>query len=76
MAPFRWPKTIQDICLCKEVCSRRPLKASEWDQIAETLSKFFSAPGNIVDIKGRACREHLDRLIEKKKNDDTKTLKR
>ena len=76
--PFRWPETKHDLALAKEVAKTMPEKPTEWDQIGEDLSALFSSwshPGS-VEIKGRGCRERMDRLLEKHKNDDAKALKR
>ena len=50
--------------LAKEVAKTMPEKPMEWDKIGS------------VEIKGRGCRERMDHLLEKHKNDDTKALKR
>ena len=76
MAPFRWPNTFYDICLCKEVAARRPSSPAEWDIIAESLSDAFSTPKKVIELKGRGCRERVDRLIDKYNLDDKKALKK
>lgn len=76
MPAFRWPETWHDIALAKEVVACRPSKPAEWDQIAVKLSEIFSADDKSVELKGRGCRERLDRLIQKFKAEETKALKR
>lgn len=76
MAPFRWPSVAYDILLCKEVLARRPSSPCEWEMIAETLSGIFSTAEKKVDLKGRGCRERIDRLIQKFEQDDKKALKK
>ena len=76
MSPFRWPKFEHDIALCKEVIALRPKRAEEWDTLALALSVIFSTGDNMVSLKGRACREHLDLLLKKFKADEKAALKR
>ncbi|KAK3732011.1 hypothetical protein QZH41_016892, partial [Actinostola sp. cb2023] len=76
MAPFRWPQMKQDLALAKEVASKKTTKPADWDEIANSLGKAFSAEGKTVEMKGRGCRERMERLQEKHKNEDKKALKR
>ena len=76
MPSFRWPYLVQDLVLAKEVVSTRPFKATEWDQVAQKLSFTFSTPQREVVLKGRGCRERLNRLIQKYKFEDARALKR
>ena len=76
MAPFRWPETRHDISLAIEVSASNPVKAKDWDAIAERLSKAFSTDTNKVQLKGRGCRERMERLLDKYKDEDAKALKR
>ena len=76
MPQFRWPEVANDILLAREVIGRRPSKPADWDVIAGILSSVFSKPGKLVCLKGRGCRERLDRLVEKYRTDDTQSLKR
>ena len=76
MAPFRWPKVENDIALLKEIVTRRPSKADEWEDIAEFLSSLFSTDNNPVVLKGRGCRERSELLIKKFKSEERKALKR
>ena len=76
MSPFRWPLLQYDTMLCKEVLARRPSSPSDWDSIAEALSQVFSTADKPVELKGRGCKERLDRLIEKFNQNDKKSLKR
>lgn len=73
MAPFRWPNTLHDIMLAKEVAARNPKTPQEWVEIANTLSNEFSTDEKEIELKGRGCRE---RLLEKYQQDDKKSLKR
>lgn len=74
--PFRWPGTKQDLALAKEVIAKNPQKPQDWDVIAETLSRLFSTEDKPVVLKGRGCRERMDRLLEKYHQEDAKSLKR
>ena len=76
MAPFRWPETRHDISLAIEVSACNPVKPKDWDAIAERLSKAFSTDTNKVQLKGRGCRERMERLVDKYKEEDAKALKR
>jgi hypothetical protein len=76
MAPFRWPETKHDISLAIEVTASNPVKPKDWDAIAERLSEAFSTDTNKVQLKGRGCRERMERLIDKYKEEDAKALKR
>lgn len=74
--PFRWPFIEHDIMLATEVAGRKPTSPKEWQDIADILSKEFSKGSKTVDLTGRSCRERLDRLITKHKDEDKKSLKR
>ena len=76
MPSFRWPYVAHDVALATEVASVRPTNATEWDQIANTLSASFSTTQREVEIKGRGCREWMDLLIRKYKVEDARALKR
>ena len=76
MSQFRWPDLHHDVSLAKEVVSARPRKGADWEKIAVTLSALFSTGEKPVELKGRGCRERLDRLLEKFKTEDSKSLKR
>jgi hypothetical protein len=76
MAPFRWPLLQHDAMLCKEVLARRPSSSSDWDSMAETLGEVFTTQEKQVELKGRGCKERLDRLIEKYTQNDKKSLKK
>ena len=76
MAPFRWPELSHDKALLLEVATTKPERPADWEDTALNLSLAFSMQNNAVEIKGRACRERLDRLIHKFKNEDEKALKR
>ena len=65
-----------DIALATEVARERPAKPSEWDRIAESLSKLFSNDEKKVSLKGRGCRERIERIQTKYKEEDAKSLKR
>ena len=76
MPQFRWPEVKHDIALAKEVASTRPSKPSDWERIAGALSSTFSNEGKTIELKGRGCRERMDRLLEKYRVEDSKSLKR
>ena len=76
MPSFRWPDVDNDISLAKEVISRRPNKPSDWESIACTLSQLFSTEEKPVALKGRGCRERMELLIKKYREEDNKSLKR
>ena len=76
MPQFRWPELSNDLSLAKEVASARPTKSADWEKIAEKLSILFSTIEKLVELKGRGCRERLDRLLDKFKTEDAKSLKR
>ena len=77
MGPFRWPMLQNDVDLAKEVVATRPEKSSDWDNIASRLNPIFSLTnGKAVELKGRSCRERMERLLKKYKADDSAALKR
>lgn len=76
MPSFRWPDVANDISLAKEVISRRPDKPSDWESIACTLSELFSTEEKPVALKGRGCRERMELLTKKYREEDNKSLKR
>ncbi|CAB3995591.1 Hypothetical predicted protein [Paramuricea clavata] len=77
MGPFRWPMLQNDVDLAKEVVATRPEKPSDWDNIASRLNPIFSLTnGKAVVLKGRSCRERMERLLKKYKADDSAALKR
>jgi hypothetical protein len=66
-----------DVDLAKEVVATRPEKPSDWDNIASRLNPIFSLTnGKVVELKGRSCRERMERLLKKYKADDSAVLKR
>ena len=76
MPQFRWPQVENDISLAREVVGQRPSRPADWDIVAVVLSSAFSTPNKPVHLRGRGCRERMDRLIEKFRADDTQSLKR
>ena len=74
MPGYRW-EVNHDIALALEVVSKRPQKPADRINLAEALSKSFSTE-NHVQLKGRGCKERLDLLLKKYKDDDKKALKR
>ena len=77
--PFRWPLQKQDLLLATEVASRQEIKQSEFEPIASVLNVEFGklyTPGKPVSLTARACRERMERLLEKYINEDKKALKR
>ena len=75
MAPFRWPMTSNDIMLTTEVAARKPKSPADWETIAGILSQALSSDDKQVDLTGRACRERLEHLTNKFKEEDKKYLK-
>ena len=75
MPGFRW-ELKQDIALATEVVSKRPHKPLDWSDVAEDLNASFSTDNKPVQLKGRGCRERMDLLLKKYKDDDKKALKR
>ena len=75
---FRWPLHKQDLLLATEVTSRQAIKRSEFEPIASVLSVEFSklTQGKPVSLTARACRERMERLLEKYIHEDKKALKR
>ena len=76
MAPFRWPLLRQDVMLATEVVARRPIKPSDWETIAQVLTNEFKTEDKPVQLTGRACRERIDRIMQKYKEDDKRALKK
>ncbi|XP_044167220.1 uncharacterized protein LOC122951267 [Acropora millepora] len=76
MAPFRWPEARHELALAKEVAQHSPEKPDEWDAVAKRLGKAFSTDSCSVELKGRGCREKMDRILTKYKEEDMKGLKR
>ena len=61
----------------KEIYSTRPEKPSDWEVIAARLSALFSKKDDkSITLKGRGCRDRLDLLMKKYKEEDKKALKR
>jgi hypothetical protein len=61
---------------CAEVLARRPSLPSDLNSMAQTLSEVFSTQEKQFELKGRGCKERLDRLIEKYTQNDKKSLKK
>ena len=76
MAPFRWPEISNDLMLAREVAAKNPKSGAAWETIACLLSRAFSKDGKRIDLTGRACRDRIERLIAKHKDDDKKSLKK
>ena len=76
MAPFRWPEISNDLMLAREVAAKNPKNGAEWETIACLLSRAFNKDGKTIDLTGRACKDRLERLITKHKDDDKKSLKK
>ena len=76
--PFQWPLQKQDLLLATEVASRQAIKQREFEPIASVLSVEFGklTPGKPVSLTAQACRERMERLLEKYINEDKKALKR
>ena len=73
MPSFRWPELSNDLALAKEVMSLRPEKPCDWDAIATKLSALFSTDEKPVILKRRGCRERMDLLLKKIKDEDAKS---
>lgn len=65
-----------ELALAKEVAKYFPEKPQEWDEVTKILSKAFSTDDKQVEVKGRGCREKMDRILEKYKSEEAKALKR
>ena len=76
MPSFRWPEIQHDISLAKEYISKRPKRVADWDLIASTLNEVFSTDSRPVCLKGRGCRERINRLVEKYRSEEKRSLKR
>ena len=75
MPGFRWDVK-NGITLAAEVATHRPLKPVDWDEIASTLTSSFSTDDKPMVLKGRGCKDRLDLLLKKYKDEDNKALKR
>lgn len=75
MPGFRWDCT-HDLALATEVVTRRPNKPADWADLAEALNSAFSTEEKPVQLKGRGCKDRLDLLLKKYKDEDKKALKR
>lgn len=64
------------MALAREVAQHTPEKPDEWEAIARRLKKAFSTDSYTVELKGRGCREKMDRILNKYKEEDMKGLKR
>ena len=76
MPQFCWPEVQHDVFLAREVAAKRPTKPSEWETIADVLSTTFTTSSKRVQLKGRGCKERMERLLAKFRSDDTQALKR
>ena len=76
MPQFRWPEITHDLSLAKEIAAMHPSKPADWETIAGVLSAAFSTEDKPVCLKGRGCRERMDRLLEKFKAEKSQSLKR
>ena len=76
MPGFRWPYIAQDIALATEVAAVRPNKLTDWEAIAKTLTSLFSTTDKHVSLKGRGCKDRMDLLLRKYREEDSKSLKR
>ena len=64
MAPLRWPDIWHELALAKEVAKYFPkaLRVGR-TEVAKILSNAFSTGDK--PIKGRGCREKMDKILEK-----------
>lgn len=76
MSPFCWPGINHDIALAKEVAQKKPEKPQDWEEIAAVLSIAFSTEERVVKLKGRGCRDRMDRLLNRWQQEDIMPLKR
>ena len=65
MSQIRLPVVANDISLAREVVGQRPSTSKDWEAVAAMLSSTFSTPSKPVHLKGRGCRERMERLLEK-----------
>ena len=63
MPAFQWSDTDHNITLAKEVISCRPSKPLDRDSVASRLNAVFATEEKPVELKGRGCRERLDRSL-------------
>ena len=75
MPRFWWPDLEHHLALAREVISCRPSKLQDWEEITAKLSKVFSSEDKPVELRGRGCRERMNRLLDKFKAEDSKSLK-
>ena len=75
MPGFRW-EIKHDLALASEVVSKRPEKPADWIALAEALNNAFSSEEKPFLVKGRGCRDRMDLLLKKYKDEDKKALKR
>ena len=76
MPPFHWLLVEQELHLAREVSCHRPEKPAEWDKIAQRLSEAFSDGTNFVELKGKGCRERIERRLQKRRAEDVRSLNR
>ena len=76
MPGFYW-EVSHDIALATEVVSRCPNKPVDWAQISEALNQsFLLSLDKPVLLKGRGCKERMDLLLKKYRDEDRRALKR
>ena len=75
MPGFRW-EMVHDLALAKEVAARRPEKPVGWIEIADILNSMFNTDEKPVLLKGRGCKDRMDLLLKKYKDEDSKSLKK
>ena len=75
MPGFRW-EMVHNLALAKEVASTRPEKPQDWIEVAEKMNGQFTTDDKPVLLKGRGCRERMDLLLKKFKDEDSKSLKK
>ena len=63
MPDFQWPEAWQEFAVAKKVVCACPSKPVEWDEVAAKLSQAFSNMDWQVELKGKGCRERMDRLL-------------
>ena len=59
----------------KEVAQDSPKKPDEWEAVDKRLGKAFSTDSYTVELKGKGCREKMNQILTKYKEEDVKGLK-
>lgn len=73
MPSVRW-NLEEDTALCVEVFKMRPESSAQWAEIADDLNRRFQF--RKISFTDRSCRDRMNLLKKKYKNEDRKSLKR